>query len=88
MLLACSSEGVVRGVLIDVQSSGVTRVDAVTLRADDGTDRRFVVGQTRSAHPLSSGHLRQHMTNGDRIVVRFRSEGGELVATEISDDSN
>jgi hypothetical protein len=74
-------------VLINVEASGINDVQAVTLRAEDGATRRFVIGSeiSRTGHPPSSGHLRQHMAFGDRVTIVYRESADGPVAIEIRD---
>ena len=39
----------------------------------------------RTGHPVSPGHLRQHMTYGDRVIVRYRDSKEGPVALEVVD---
>jgi hypothetical protein len=39
----------------------------------------------RSGHPPSAGHLRQHMTQGDRVTVRYRETADGPLALEVVD---
>ena len=50
---------------------------------------RFVVSAEadRSGHPPSPGHLRQHMTYGDRVTVRYRDGKDGPLALEVIDAS-
>lgn len=86
-LISCRSEGSASGVLVGVESTGLSDVQAVTLRAEDGAERRFALGPeaARAGHPLSAGHLRQHMTHGDRVTIRYRDTPEGPVALEIAD---
>jgi hypothetical protein len=70
-----------------VEATGLTEVQAVTLRGDNGSERRYVVGAeaSRTGHPPSAGHLRQHMTHGDRVTVRYRETNDGPLAVEIVD---
>jgi hypothetical protein len=87
-LTACDGTEEVRGVLVAVESRSLTRVDSITLRLADGTERRFGVeaAPEASSHLSSPGHLREHMTHGDVVTVRFRRANGTPVATSIRDE--
>jgi hypothetical protein len=87
LLAACQTTKSVSGVLTGVESTGISEVQAVTLRAEDGTERRYVVSgeAARSGHPPSAGHLRQHMTHGDRVTVTYRDSTAGPIAVEIVD---
>lgn len=83
LLTACSRGTSVSGVLIGVEATDLTHVQAVTLRSDDGSERRFTVAPeaATAGHPVSPSHLRQHMTYGDRVVVTYVGD----VAVKIDD---
>jgi hypothetical protein len=85
--VACQSTTNVAGVLIDVESTGLQSVQAVTLRSDDGRERRITMGDEARArqHPPTAGHLRAHMTNGDRVTIRIREGPSGPVAIEFID---
>ena len=87
MLVACQPDRRVTGVLVGVEATSITRTDAFTLRSDDGAERRFVVSAEadRGGHPPSPSHLRQHMTYGDRVTVRYRDEKDGPLAIEVVD---
>jgi len=87
LLSACQPELSASGVLVSVEATGLTDVQAVTLRTDDGQDRRFVVSgeAARTGHPPSAGHLRLHMTQGDRVTIRYRETRDGPLAHEILD---
>jgi hypothetical protein len=87
LLAACQPVRSAAGVLVGVEATGLNDVQAVTLRTDDGQERRFVLGgeAARSGHPPGAGHLRQHMTQGDRVTIRYRETGDVAVALEIAD---
>jgi NADPH:quinone reductase-like Zn-dependent oxidoreductase len=76
-------------VLIAVEASSITRTDSFTLRGDDGAERRFAVSAEadRAGHAPSPSHLRQHMTYGDRVTVRYRDGDGGPLALEVLDAS-
>jgi hypothetical protein len=73
--------------LVGVESGGLTRVDAVTLKTDNGQEIRFVVSAAadRTSHAPSPGHLRQHMTYGDRVVIHYRDDPAGPLALVIDD---
>lgn len=73
--------------LVGVEASDLTHVQAVTLRTDDGTERRLAVAPdaTTAGHPVSPSHLRQHMTFGERVVVQLRQVAGAEMAVRIDD---
>lgn len=78
----------VRGVLIEVRASEISRAEAVTLRDDEGRTWIFRVAEevaTNREEPQSASHLRQHMAFAEPMRVRYRVAGGELIALRILD---
>jgi hypothetical protein len=78
----------VEGVLLRVDSSSLTRIDAVVLRDDTGHEWTFrVTGETSGADgepKPNPGHLRQHMATGDRMIVRYLDSSEGRLATQIT----
>jgi hypothetical protein len=74
-------------VLVGVEATDLTHTQSITLKTDDGAERRLAVAPeaATAGHPVSPSHLRQHMTYGDRVVVEYvqRPEGD--VAVRIDD---
>ena len=80
----------VEGVIVDVQSRDIQRVDSFTVRDDRGRLWRFVVASEPASdprHAITPGHLRTHMAAGDRIGVTFVETGEGLLAQQIDDMS-
>ena len=78
----------VRGLLVDVQSRDITHVESVTVREADGTVYVFVTSQEvtdNPEQPITASHLRQHLTGGIPVVVRYRAGPNGLVALRIFD---
>jgi hypothetical protein len=78
----------VRGVLLEVQSQSIQRVDSFTLRTDAGQELMFVAATDFNAgttHVMSPGHMRQHMALADPVIVTYRDESGKLVALSATD---
>jgi len=91
LLGACNSAPktqTARGVLLDVVSPSIAKVDRFTLRTDDGqlldfvADPNFNVGAT---HAMTPGHMRQHMALADPVLVTYRDDSGTLVALNATD---
>jgi hypothetical protein len=97
LLVGCSAPSATaqthtaRGVLVDVESQGIQRIDRFTLRTDDGQELTFIpasdfnVGTT---HAMTPGHMRQHMSLAEPVQVTYREESGQLVALSAADASN
>jgi hypothetical protein len=80
----------VRGVLLDVVSPGIQKVDSFTLRTDEGQELHFSTAPDFNqgvAHLMTPGHMRQHMALGDPVEVTYREQNGSLVALSATDVS-
>ena len=80
-----------RGVLLEVQSPGIQRVDGFTLRTDTGQEMTFVAApdfNSGATHAMTPGHMRQHMALADPVLVTYREENGTLVALSATDATN
>jgi hypothetical protein len=78
----------VRGVLLDVVSPSIQRVDRFNLRTDDGRELTFVAApefNAGAAHAMTPGHMRQHMALADPVLVTYREENGALIALSATD---
>jgi hypothetical protein len=79
-----------RGVLLDVESPSIQKVDSFTLRTDDGQEMHFVTAPNFNegvVHLMTPGHMRQHMALADPVEVTYREESGTLVALTAVDVS-
>jgi hypothetical protein len=91
VLVACApapQTQTARGVLVDVQSPSLQRVDSFVVRTDDGRELEFTPApdfNTGLQHAMSPGHMRQHMALADPVTVTFRQENGKLIALSATD---
>ncbi|HEX8968994.1 MAG TPA: hypothetical protein VF937_14005 [Chloroflexota bacterium] len=79
---------VVRGVLLDVESPSLQKIDSFTLRTDDGQELHFVAAANFNegvSHLMTPGHMRQHMALADPVEVTYRDDNGTLVALSAVD---
>ena len=79
-----------RGVLLDVESPSIQKVDSFTLRTDNGQELHFLTAPDFNqgvAHVMTPGHMRQHMALADPVVVTYREDNGTLVALSAVDVS-
>ena len=77
-----------RGVLLDVVSPSIQKVDSFTLRTDDGQELTFIAAPDFNAgvtHQMTPGHMRQHMALADPVSVTYREADGRLVALSATD---
>ncbi len=72
----------VRGVIIRVEATSLTRTDQIELRTDDGLTLRFAVSPEVKMTP---GHLREHMLFGEPVTVFYVENSSRLLATDITD---
>ena len=73
------------GLVIAVDSSGLTNVRGFTLRTDDGRTVVFRIGALENGAQFAPGHLLEHRATGVKIVVTYHQENGELVAIRLED---
>jgi len=77
-----------QGVLLDVVSSSLQKVDSFTLRTDDGRELTFVPAPNFNAdatHAMTPGHMRQHMALADPVRVTYQEQNGQLIALSAVD---
>jgi hypothetical protein len=82
VLAARSSESRVRGVVTAVVARDIGHAESITLRTEDGQELRFKVAEDELKTP---GHLREHMTYGQPLIVYYRRDGDTLVTTRLED---
>jgi hypothetical protein len=73
------------GLVIAVDSSGLTDVRGFTIRTDDGRTVVFRIGVLENGAQFPPGHLLEHRATGVKIVVTYRQGNGELVAIRLDD---
>jgi hypothetical protein len=73
------------GLVIAVDSSGLTDVRGFTIRTDDGRTVVFRIGALENGAQFPPGHLLEHRATGVKIVVTYRQDNGELVAIRLED---
>jgi hypothetical protein len=79
-----------QGVLLEVVSPSIEKVDSFTLRTDDGQEMAFVTAPNFNqgvSHLMTPGHMRQHMALADPVIVTYREDNGKLVALSATDAS-
>jgi hypothetical protein len=75
----------VTGVLVKIDSQGLTKVRGFTLRTDVGAEMTFTIGALENGAEFPPGHLAEHMTTSSPVRVFFRDEGGVPVVYRIED---
>jgi hypothetical protein len=73
------------GLVIAVDSSGLTDVRGFTIRTDDGRTVVFRIGSLENGAQFPPGHLLEHRATGVKVVVTYRRDSGELVAIRLDD---
>ena len=85
VLVACTRQDVrpstYLGIMIDVQVASFVQIASFTLRTNDGTIVELVAAEGDIG--ITAGHLREHMTLADPIVVTVRYEGDKVIATKV-----
>ena len=76
------SQGVVRGVIIDVQSTSLTTLESLTLRDDSGKVWTF---SAQGPLGFTPSHLREHQTFAHPVTVRYKQTDDGLAAISVSD---
>jgi hypothetical protein len=75
----------VTGILVKIDSLGLTKVRGFTLRTDGGAEIPFTIGTLENGAEFPPGHLAEHMATSSPVRVFFREEGGEPVVYRIED---
>jgi hypothetical protein len=78
------------GVLLEVESPSIQRIERFTLRTDDGQEVTFSAApdfNANASHAMTPGHMRQHMALADPVEVTYRDDNGALVAVTAVDVS-
>lgn len=75
----------VDGIVVGVDSTGLSNVSSFRLRADDGRTLQFGLSSLGNPTEFPPGHLAEHLANSVRIRVWYRDEGGRLEALWIED---
>ena len=81
-----AAEGLVSGVVLSVDSAGLTDVRGFTLRTAEGEVLAFRIG-TLEPGPgtFPAGHLREHLASAAPVEVRYRRDGATLFAIRLRD---
>jgi hypothetical protein len=74
------------GVVIEVESPALGRVDSFVLLNGDGERLSFDTTELEFRSEFPAPHLAEHRVLGDRIVVTYKSDGDRLVATQLDDE--
>ena len=75
----------VAGIVLSVDSSGLTDVRGFALRSNSGETLAFVIGQLENGDEFPPGHLAEHQAAASPILVFSREENDQLVVFRIED---
>lgn len=73
------------GVPIDIEAEGFSKINAFTIRTDDGRQLRFVLGPLENPTEFPPQHLAEHLAGSTRIRVYFHQQGPDEVAYRLED---
>lgn len=71
-----------QGLVVSVQAASFVQIGTFTLRTNDG---ELVEMTAEGDVGITAGHLREHMTLTDPVIVTVRYDGDRVVATRIED---
>ena len=75
----------VAGVVVAVQSQGLTNVHGFTLRTVEGDLVNFTLGNLDNPTAFPPGHLAEHQASAAPVLVWFNVEGSNLVVYHLQD---
>jgi hypothetical protein len=73
------------GVVVDVDSPALGRVDTFQLLTPEGEILEFDTTEMEFRAEFPASHLNEHKVLGDRIEVTFRLDGERRVVTQLDD---
>ncbi len=73
------------GVVIDIDSPALGRVDSFVLLNGDGERLTFDTSELEFRAEFPAPHLAEHRVIGDRIVVTFKTDGDRRIVTQLDD---
>jgi len=88
LLTGCTpADQAVDGIVVDIDSEGLGRMRAFTLRTRDGESVTFDVAgpMDLSGEAFPPDHLHQHMALGEGVAVAYDVIDGRFVATRLVD---
>ena len=77
--------GTAVGVVVEVESAGLTDVRGFTLRAADGAQTRYRIDRLENGDTFPPGHLVEHQATSEPVLVVWRHDGADRVAVRIED---
>ena len=76
------------GVVIDLDSPALGRVDSFVLLNADGERLTFDTTELEFRSEFPAPHLAEHRVIGDQIVVTYKNDGDRLVVTQLDDEDH
>ena len=73
------------GVVIEVESPALGRVDSFVLATGDGERLTFDTSELEFRSEFPASHLGEHKVIGDVIEVTYKTDGDRLVVTQLDD---
>lgn len=84
-LVSASGDRTETGIVVGVQSTGLTDVSGFELRTTDGRAVDFRLGKLENATQFPPAHLLEHRVTAVPIIVHYRLEDGQPMAVRIED---
>jgi hypothetical protein len=76
------------GVVIEVDSPGLGRVDSFVLVTGDGERLAFDTTELEFRSEFPASHLTEHKVIGDVIEVTYKTDGDRLIVTQLDDEAH
>ncbi len=76
------------GVVIDVDSPALGRVDSFVLVTGDGERLMFATTELEFRSEFPASHLTEHKVIGDVIEVTYKTDGDRLIVTQLDDEAH
>jgi hypothetical protein len=73
----------VEGVVVDVETEGLSDVRGFTLRTGDGAELVFAIGRLENPDEVAPAHLVEHLASSEPVRVFFREEDGGLLVYRL-----
>ena len=75
----------VEGIIVAVDSAGLTDVKSFDLRAADGTTMTYSLERLENGASFPPGHLVEHQASASPVRVWYTTDGGVLYAIRLDD---
>jgi len=85
VILAEPRTSTATGVVVAVDAASLAEVRSFTIRTPDLEVLEFAVDALENGAEFPPGHLVEHITSGEPVIVTFRVEGGVRTAIRIED---